>query len=131
MLLSERIAADEITITKVQLPTMSDDGKRKTWSVILHRPDGREFMLPDPYESNDTPTAFDVLDLVTGACAIIDQSADWREWATEYVGKDRKEQDKHFSPERFDRWADINNALREFLGHQGHEDYLYDTDRDG
>lgn len=134
MLLSQRIKADGITIATDMLGGMSDDGYRYRWAVTLHRPDGRTFTLPDPYESNDTPTAFDVLDLVTGACNIIDQAADWREWQSEYViaephTMEWDERDKTHPESMYDQWVDINNTLRVFLGHQGHEDYLYDTDR--
>lgn len=128
MFLSERIKTDGITIATDTLGGMSDDGLRCRWAVTLHRPDGRTFSLPDPFEQNDEPTAFDVLDLVTGACNIIDRSADRREWASEYT-TDPDEQDRHFTQRDFDTWVEINNRLRDFLGHQGHEDYLYDTDR--
>lgn len=128
MYLSERIAEDGITISTSMI---GQTDTHYQWSVTLHRPDGRRFELHDPHESNDEPTAFDVLDLVTGTCNIIDQSADWREWQSEYMpdATPQEERDRIYPRDMFEWWVDINNALRDFLGHQGHEDYLYDTDR--
>lgn len=134
MFLGERIHIDRITIQYSQIGGMSDDGMRYRWAVVLNRPDGRTFTLPDPYESNDEPTAFDVLDLVTSHCAVIDQSANWREWQSEFMiaepyTPEWEERDKTYTESTFNQWVEINNSLLQFLGRQGHEDYLYDTDR--
>jgi hypothetical protein len=134
MLLSQRIKHEQITIQTSMLGGMSDDGRRYRWSVALHRPDLRTFSLPDPYESNDEPTAFDVLDLVTSVCVLIDQVANWREWQSEYMiaephTQEWDERDKTYPESMYDQWLGINERLLAFLGHQGHEDYLYDTDR--
>ena len=125
MLLSERIAIDGITITAHMT---GQTATHYQWAVELHRPNGAVFRLPDPYESNDEPTAFDVLDLVTGSLNLVDQSADRDEWASEYT-TDEEQKEKHFTEEHWQTWNTINDALREFLGHQRHEDYLYETDR--
>ena len=81
MLLSERIATDNITVTHHLIGQTSTHYR---WSVTLHRPDGRAFTLPGLYESNDEPTAFDVLDLLTMTCAIVDETDGWHSWHSEY-----------------------------------------------
>lgn len=127
MLLSERIAEDGITVTADMI------GQTEThyqWAVTLHRPNGAVFRLPDPFESNTEPTAFDVLDLLTGALNIVDQSVDRREWASEYT-TDPEQQDAHFTEQHWQTWQQINAGLRRFWGRQRHEDYLYDTDCQG
>lgn len=126
--LSERIAEDKITCHATRLPHMSDDGLRGCWAVRLSAPDGKLFDLPDPYESNDTPTAFDVLDSVTAHCAITDQADDWQRFASEYIGDVTAEDAPSWRP-RYFAWQEINTGLRAFLGHRGHDDYLYNTNR--
>lgn len=127
-LLSERIAEDEITIQTAMIDGMSADGLRYRWDVSLHRPDAQPFTLPDPFESNDEPTAFDVLDLVTSACSIVSRADSREEWASEYT-TDPEEQEKHFTEEHWQTWLVIDRRLREFLGSRKHQDYLYCTNR--
>lgn len=134
MYLSERIAADQITAQATMLYSMSDDGMRYRWAVSLHRPDGRVFTLPDPFESNEKPTAFDVFDLVTSHCSIIDQAHDWRAWQGEYVyaepyTEEWDKRDQTHTEAMYITWRSINERLRDFLGHPAHHDYLYETDR--
>jgi len=134
MFLSERIAQDQITIAAHM---MGQTATHYQWGVTLFRPEypgANEFTLPDPYESNDEPTAFDVLDLVTGACNIIDQALSWHDWQSEYMSAEPftpewEERDRTHAEVMYNQWCEINNSLRDFLGHQLHQDYLYDTDR--
>lgn len=134
MFLSERITADGITIQTDQLGGMSDDGRRYRWAVSLHRPDGQVFTLPDPFELNDEPTVFDVLDLVVGVCNIIDQSPTWRDWQSEYMTaqpgtEEWDKRDETYTEAMYASWRLINEQLRMFFGSQAHHDYLYEIDR--
>lgn len=134
MYLSERIEADRITIQTDTLGGMSDDGMRHRWAVSLHRPGGSVFTLPDPFESTEEPTAFDVLDLVTGVCNLIDQARTWRDWQSEYMTaqpytEEWDKRDEIYTETMYITWCSINDKLRDFLGDRAHQDYLYETDR--
>lgn len=134
MLLSERIAEDGITLVAHHHDGMSDDGLRCRWSITLWRTDAmnvpQTFDAPAPFESAEEPTVFDLLNHYIGVLNIIDRSADRQEWASEYTS-DPEEQERHYHQRDFETWQEINEGLRGFLGgHQRHEDYLYDTDRD-
>jgi hypothetical protein len=134
MKLSERIAADEITCVTVGPIGMSSDGMRYTWSVCLFRPDGRTLDLAEPFESNEEPDAFEVLDLVSIGCSMIDQSHNWRSWQREWMPPARDAEDQEvidslYPEHTYETWTGIDESFLAFLGHQGHHDYLYDTDR--
>jgi hypothetical protein len=123
--LGERIIEDGISVEYVFLG-LSSDGFRRVWKVELRCLAGETFALPEPYESADEPTPFDVMDHLLSSCSIIDQTASRYEWASEYViGGDPEEE--HFTQRNFDTWKGINEGLKGFLGAK-HADYLYETD---
>lgn len=124
--LRDRIKEDRVSSVAHMIGT-TPTGPQYRWDVTLMC-QGRVFRLPDPFESVDQPTTFDVLDLLTGSCNIVDQCADRDEWAREYDPTGDPEQ-RHFTDRMWETWQEINNGLVKLLGHQGHEDYLYNTDR--
>ncbi|MFB7858855.1 hypothetical protein [Rhodococcus qingshengii] len=138
--LKKRIKDDSITMDYHMLDGMSEDGQRYLWNVALYHGvrRGRVFELPDPYVSQDKPTVFDVLDLLTSSCSIVDQCATRDEWASEYVPEPKggepdesilREAWESFTEDNFRTWKQINEGLRNFFGPQAYEDYLYNTDR--
>jgi hypothetical protein len=126
MLLSERIEKDGITVETVELG-MNGAGTHRAWTVRLLRGE-KVFQLSREFEDNSEPTAFEVLDLLTSHCSVVDQVTSAEEWGAEF-DSDQEQAAEHFTPELFAEWQEINKELRSFLGTQGHKDYLYDTDR--
>lgn len=127
MLLSERIKRDGITITVQATAPGAVQGQ--TGYAVTLRFEDREYTLPDPFETPDEPTTLDVLSLLTGHAAIVDQAGGREEWAAEYT-TDPDEQAKHFTQRGFETWRGINDGLRSLLGTERHYAYLYETERD-
>jgi len=123
--LSERIREDRIS-SKAHMTGRSPNGLHYQWDVTLMC-QGRVFRLPDPFESANEPTTFDVLDLLTGACGIVDQCADRDEWAQEYI-PDGDPEHQYFTERDWRTWQKINKGLIRLLGPERHQEYLYDTD---
>jgi hypothetical protein len=125
MKLSERITEDDIQVVYTEIPSWP----RRAFDVRLWR-EGENFELPDPFESPNEPTPFDVLDLITLHCSIVNQVNSREEWAAEYTA-DPREQQENFPEEGYRKWKEINRRLRCFLGEEKFQQYLYDTDRSG